>query len=98
MGTIRKFEGPEIWQIARQLSLKVFHLIEEAPSSGDYKFKNQIRASAGSVMDNIVEGFDRSGQFELVNFLSIAKGSIGETRSQLYRASIKNIFLKTPLI
>src|SRR5689334_5315776 len=85
MGTIRKFEDYEIWQIVRQLSLKVFHLTEIGPSSEDYKFKNQIRASAGSVIDNIAEGFERSGQFELVNFLSISKGSTGETRSQLHR-------------
>jgi four helix bundle protein len=71
MGTIRKFEDLEIWQIARKLSLQIFHLTEIEPSSVDYKFKNQIRASAGSVMDNIAEGFERSSQFEFVNFLSI---------------------------
>jgi four helix bundle protein len=84
MRTIRKFEDPEIWQIARQLSLRVFHLTEEAPSSEDYEFKNQTPASAGSAMDNIAEGFERSSQFEFINFLSISKGSTGETRSQLY--------------
>src|SRR5215470_18164337 len=92
MGTIRKFEDLEIWQIARKLSLKVFHLTEVGPSSEDYKFNNQIRASAGSVMDNIAEGFERSSQFEFVNFLSISKGSIGETRSQLYRGIDQNYF------
>jgi len=45
MGTIRRFEELEIWQIARKLSLKVFRLTETAPSSEDYKFKNQIRTS-----------------------------------------------------
>ena len=79
MGTIRKFEDLEIWQIARKLSLKVFHLTEIGPASKDYKFKDQIRASAGSIMDNIAEGFERSSQFEFVNFLGISKGSSGET-------------------
>jgi four helix bundle protein len=85
MATIRRFEDLEIWQIARKLSLKVFHLTDTGPASRDYKYKDQIRASAGSVMDNIAEGFERSSQLEFVNFLSISKGSSGETRSQLYR-------------
>ncbi len=92
MGTIRRFEDLEIWQIARKLSLKVFHLTETGPVSRDYKFKDQIHASAGSVMDNIAEGFERSSQFEFVNFLSISKGSSGETRSQLYRGIDQNYF------
>src|SRR4030095_15505900 len=92
MGTIRKFEDLEIWRIARQLSLKVFHLTEVGPSSEDFKFKNQIRASAGPVMDNIAEGFERSSQFEFVNFLSISKGSSGEVRPQLCRGIDQNYF------
>ena len=92
MGTIRKFEDLEIWQIVRKLSLKIFHLTETGPASKDYKFKDQIHASAGSVMDNIAEGFERSSQFEFVNFLSISKGPSGETRSQLYRGIDQKYF------
>lgn len=92
MATIHRFEDLEIWQVAKKLSLKIFNLTETGPSSKDFKFRDQIRSSAGSVMDNIAEGFERSGQYELVNFLSISKGSSGEVRSQLYRGIDQNYF------
>lgn len=92
MATIQRFEDLEIWQIAKKLSLKVFKLTETGPASKDFRFRDQIRSSAGSVMDNIAEDFERSGQFELVNFLSISKGSSGEVRSQLHRGIDHNYF------
>lgn len=92
MATFHRFEELEIWQEARRLSLKIFKLTDQGPASKDYKFRDQIRSSAGSVMDNIAEGFERSSQFEFVNFLGISKGSSGEVRSQLYRGIDQNYF------
>ena len=86
MGTIKRFEDLELWQTARELAKKVKVLTETELFSRDFRFRDQTNASAGSVMDNIAEGFERSGRLEFVNFLSIAKGSTGEVRSQLYRA------------
>ncbi len=83
---IDKFEDLEIWQEARELCRYVFKLTSTGLFNKDYKFRDQIRSSSGSVMDNIAEGFERGGNKEFAQFLSIAKGSCGETRSQSYRA------------
>jgi four helix bundle protein len=85
--TITRFEDLEVWKLARELALEVFKDYSDLDSfSKDYKLRDQINASTGSVMDNIAEGFERNSRNEFVNFLSFSKGSIGEVQSQLYRA------------
>jgi four helix bundle protein len=86
MATITQFEELEIWQEARRLNVEIYKLSCNSAFRKDFKFRDQIRAAAASVMDNIAEGFERSGRSELIQFLSVAKGSAGEVRSQLYRA------------
>jgi four helix bundle protein len=83
---IEKFEDLEIWQEARDLCKFVFSITLSDAFKKDFKFRDQIRASSGSIMDNIAEGFERGGNKEFMQFLYIAKGSCGETRSQSYRA------------
>jgi four helix bundle protein len=90
MATIKKFEDLAMWQKSRVLCSRIYKIIHEEKFSKDYKLKDQINGSSGSVMDNISEGFDRNSRLEFVNFLSIAKGSSGETKSQLYRALDRN--------
>ena len=87
MATVRDFEELAIFQKARELSRKIYPITKRGELKYDSRFVQQIRAAAGSIMDNIAEGFERGGNKEFVNFLYIAKGSCGEVRSQLIRAN-----------
>lgn len=86
MATINKFEDLEVWQMARKYAGSIHTLTLIEKFSKEYKFKDQIKDSSGSVMDNIAEGFGRESRLEFINFLGIAKGSLYESQSQLYRA------------
>lgn len=86
MPTIQRFEDLRVWQNARLLDQKIFHLTQQEVIKRDFRLIGQWLGASGSIMDNIAEGFDREGNKEFIQFLSIAKGSAGEVRSQGYRA------------
>ena len=83
---VKKFEDLIAWQKARVLTRKIYALTEQGKFSGDFGLKDQIRRAAVSIMSNIAEGFERGRSAEFHQFLSIAKGSCAELRTQLYVA------------
>ena len=85
MATIKKFEDIEAWQKARVLAKEIYSISVDTALNKDYRFRDQINAAAGSVMDNIAEGFERGGKLEFINFLTFAKASCAEVRSQIHR-------------
>ena len=86
MSTFKRFEDIAAWQKARQLTKEIYRLTSQKEFSRDFALKDQIRRASVSVMSNIAEGFERSGTGEFTHFLTTAKGSAGEVRSQLYVA------------
>jgi four helix bundle protein len=94
MPPIRSFEDFEIWQLAREFCREIYEVTLRENFSRDYSLKDQINRSAGSIMDNIAEGYERGGNKEFIQFLSISKASCAEVRSQLYRAFDRNHITK----
>jgi len=90
MSTIKSFEDILAWQKARDLCRIIGNYIDEGRFKKNFSLLDQIERSSGSIMDNIAEGFERSGNREFLQFLYISKGSCGEFRSQLYRALDRN--------
>lgn len=86
MANIRRFEEIEAWQSARELRRRVYRLSRAKPFSTDWCLVDQIRRAAISISSNIAEGFERAGNREFIQFLSIAKGSSAEVKDQLYCA------------
>ncbi len=92
MATIQKFEELKVWQLSRELSQKIYPLTFLNPIARDFRFKDQIRGTCGSIMDNIAEGFERGSKLKFINALTVAKGEAGELKSQLYRGLDNNYF------
>lgn len=85
MATLTKFEDIKAWQKARFFCHEICMIVEKTKLAKDYKLKEQINGSSGSIMDNIAEGFGRGGNLEFIQFLEISHASTCESQSQLYR-------------
>ena len=86
MATFTRFEDIDAWQKARTLVKAVYEVTSQPPFAKDFGLRDQVRRSGVSIMANIAEGFERGGNREFLQFLGIAKGSVGELRSHLYVA------------
>lgn len=96
--SVTKFEDLQIWQLAREFARLIFEVTKNPLFVKNFHITDQILRSSGSVMDNIAEGFCRGGNKEFINYLSIAKASCGETKSQLYRAFDYGYINETTLV
>ena len=83
---IERFEDLIAWQKARELTRTVYQVSRRGAFAKDFGLSGQIQRAAVSIMSNISEGFERGGRGEFHQFLSIAKASCAEVRSQLYVA------------
>jgi len=87
MSKIERFEDIVAWRKARALTKDIYTVSKTGEFARDFGLRDQIQRASVSTMSNIAEGFERGGDNEFIQFLSHAKGSCGEVRSQLYVAS-----------
>ncbi|WP_179318562.1 four helix bundle protein [Winogradskyella helgolandensis] len=90
MAHYRSFEDLEVYKNATTFCDAIWDIIINTPLQKDYKLREQINGSSGSIMDNIAEGFGRGGNKEFIMFLSFSRGSCAETKSQLLRVKNRN--------
>ena len=86
MAGYQNFKNMKVWKESRELNQMLFEILKVKDDKSFGFLKNHMLKTAGSIMDNIAEGSERSGNKEFIHFLSIAKGSAGELISQMYRA------------
>ena len=86
MAKVERFEDLIAWQKARELTRAIYEVTRRGAFAKDYGLSGQIQRAAVSIMSNLAEGFERGGRGEFHQFLSTAKASCAEVRSQLYVA------------
>ena len=85
---LRSFEDLIVWQKAIDFVTQVYRVTNQGELKRDFGLRDQMRRAAVSIPTNIAEGFERASRKEYLNFLNIAKGSAGETRS-LFRVALE---------
>ena len=86
MSGVMRFEDLIAWQKARVMTREVYLATRQGAFARDFGLSNQIQRASVSVMSNIAEGFERSRPAEFHQYLSTAKSSCAEVRSDLYVA------------
>ena len=75
-----------VWQKSMQLSRLVYAIVRKFPTDERYALSDQLRRAVVSIASNIAEGCGRASSKDYAHFLSIARGSLYETMTQLEMA------------
>ena len=77
------FKNLIVWQKAMELVKVVYALTKTFPADERYALTDQLRRAVVSIPSNIAEGNGRASNADYAHFLSIARGSLYETMTQL---------------
>ncbi len=79
----RSHEELVVWQLAQELKLEVYKLLNAGPIARDFDLRDQLRRSGSSAPRNIAEGFGRFLPGQFIHYLRIANGELKETYDAL---------------
>ena len=83
---ISTFKDLTLWQEAMELVIDVYKITKQFPKSEMYGLCSQMQRCAVSVPSNIAEGHQRNSTPQFLQFISIARGSLGELETQIILA------------
>ena len=72
-----------VWQKALEFCPMVYSLVKKFPVEERFALSDQVRRAVVSIASNIAEGCGRASNRDYAHFLSIARGSLYETMTQL---------------
>ena len=68
-----RFEDLDLWRESREFCKDIYKITRYDLFNKDFRFRDQVRASSGSIMDNIAEGFERNGNKEFIQYLKTSQ-------------------------
>lgn len=80
MTSIKSFHDLEVWKLSHQLVLEVYKISKMFPKEENFRITSQLIRASYSVPSNIAEGMGRYTRKEFINFLTIARGSVEESK------------------
>jgi four helix bundle protein len=81
------FQKLRVWQLAKEIAVKIYRLTRTNEFSKDFGLKDQIQRSAVSIASNIAEGDELGTDKQSVKYFYISKGSAAELMTQLIIAN-----------
>lgn len=83
MRKVKNFEDLEIWQLAKQLAVKIYRLLKTFPLEEKFGIVAQTKDAVVSIAGNIAEGYGRFHFKDRIKFYYNSRGSLLETKSHL---------------
>ncbi len=90
----KKLEDIEVWRRGCLLAVEIYKLTNITEFNSDWGLRDQIRRSSVAIPSNIAEGYGRISDAEFNRFLTIARGSCMEVKTQIHIAHAIGYFSK----